>query len=301
MTAGVYLYLSRTFAGRAILAVSQDRLALRLMGADPIKIKQLAFGLSIATAALAGALLIVIGPVEPSMNRLVHRPGVRDRRAGRHGQHRRHAGRRFDPRRGGEPRRDLLRPLLGARGGLRHPAADPGVAAARPVRALEGAETRAGLVFWSALVLILLLGVLATKTVENEFFFFAGYAILQATIMAVAWNILGGFTGYVNFGSAGFFAIGAYTSVALVKALDPPIIVPLLVAAAARRPGRPRHRLPDAAAARRLLRDRDARHGDRVRDLRQQLGVCRRRHRRLHPDARDACCSSTATSSSCSR
>jgi len=88
-----------------------------------------------------------------------------------------------------------------------------------------------GLVFWSALVLILLLGVLATKTVENDFFFFAGYAILQATIMAVAWNILGGFTGYVNFGSAGFFAIGAYTSVALAKALDPPIIVPLLVAA----------------------------------------------------------------------
>jgi branched-chain amino acid transport system permease protein len=88
-----------------------------------------------------------------------------------------------------------------------------------------------GLVFWSALALILLLGVLATKTFENAFFFFAGYAVLQATIMAVAWNILGGFTGYVNFGSAGFFAIGAYTSVALVKALDPPMIVPLLVAA----------------------------------------------------------------------
>jgi branched-chain amino acid transport system permease protein len=70
MTAGVYYYLSKTFTGRAILAVSQDRLALRLMGADPVKIKQLAFGLSIATAALAGALLIIIGPVEPSMNRL---------------------------------------------------------------------------------------------------------------------------------------------------------------------------------------------------------------------------------------
>jgi branched-chain amino acid transport system permease protein len=70
MTTAVYLYLSRTFTGRAILAVSQDRLALRLMGADPIRIKQQAFGLSIATAALAGALLIVIGPVEPSMNRL---------------------------------------------------------------------------------------------------------------------------------------------------------------------------------------------------------------------------------------
>ena len=88
------------------------------------------------------------------------------------------------------------------------------------------------IVFWSALAVILLLGVLATRTFENEFFFFAGYAILQAMILAVAWNILGGFTGYVNFGSAGFFAIGAYTSVALVKALDPPIIVPLVIAAA---------------------------------------------------------------------
>ncbi len=70
MTLAVYLYLSRTFTGRAILAVSQDRLALRLMGADPIKIKQLAFGIASATASVAGALLIIIGPVEPSFHRL---------------------------------------------------------------------------------------------------------------------------------------------------------------------------------------------------------------------------------------
>src|ERR671918_3004543 len=88
-----------------------------------------------------------------------------------------------------------------------------------------------GIVFWTAVALIFLLGVLATKTYDNEFFFFAGYAILQATIMATAWNILGGFTGYVNFGSAGFFAIGAYTSVALHKALEPSMPVLLLVAA----------------------------------------------------------------------
>src|ERR671919_406455 len=88
-----------------------------------------------------------------------------------------------------------------------------------------------GIVFWTAVAGIFIIGVLTTKVVDNAFFFFAGYAILQATIMAVAWKILGGFTGYVNFGSAGFFAIGAYTSVALVKALDPPIIVPLLAAA----------------------------------------------------------------------
>lgn len=70
MTLGVYLYLSRTFTGRAILAVAQDRLALQLMGADPVKIKQLAMGIGVATAAVAGSLLIVIGPVEPSVGRL---------------------------------------------------------------------------------------------------------------------------------------------------------------------------------------------------------------------------------------
>ncbi len=70
LTAGVYLYLSRTFMGRAIQAVAQDRLALQLMGANPITVKQWAFGLGIATAAIAGALLIIIGPVEPSVGRL---------------------------------------------------------------------------------------------------------------------------------------------------------------------------------------------------------------------------------------
>jgi branched-chain amino acid transport system permease protein len=87
------------------------------------------------------------------------------------------------------------------------------------------------IVFWAAIVAIFLAGVASTKLLDTPFFFFAGYSILQATIMAVAWNILGGFTGYVNFGSAGFFAIGAYTSVALAQAIEPPMIVPLLVAA----------------------------------------------------------------------
>ena len=70
MTGAVYLYLSKTFTGRAILAVAQDRLALQLMGADPVKIKQIALGIAIATTSIAGALLIIIGPVEPSVGRL---------------------------------------------------------------------------------------------------------------------------------------------------------------------------------------------------------------------------------------
>jgi branched-chain amino acid transport system permease protein len=63
------LYLSRTFIGRAIMAVSQDQLALQLMSANPTRIKRIAFGMSIATTSLAGAFLIIIQPVEPSVGR----------------------------------------------------------------------------------------------------------------------------------------------------------------------------------------------------------------------------------------
>jgi branched-chain amino acid transport system permease protein len=65
----IQLFITRTFTGRAIMAVSQDQLALQLQAADPIRIKRIAFGLSIAVAAVAGALLIVIQPVEPSVGR----------------------------------------------------------------------------------------------------------------------------------------------------------------------------------------------------------------------------------------
>jgi branched-chain amino acid transport system permease protein len=63
------LVLTRTFVGRAIMAVAQDQLALKLMSVDPIRIKRIAFGISIATASLAGAFLIIIQPVEPSVGR----------------------------------------------------------------------------------------------------------------------------------------------------------------------------------------------------------------------------------------
>lgn len=66
---GLQLFLSRTFIGRAVQAVAQDQQALRLMAADPTRIKRIAFGLSIATAALAGAFLIIIQPIEPSIGR----------------------------------------------------------------------------------------------------------------------------------------------------------------------------------------------------------------------------------------
>lgn len=69
LTISLTLYFSRTFSGRAIRAVAQDEGALRLMGANPIAIKQWAFGIATATLALSGALLIIVGPVEPTLDR----------------------------------------------------------------------------------------------------------------------------------------------------------------------------------------------------------------------------------------
>jgi len=69
LIAVLQLVLTRTFIGRAIMAVAQDQFALKLMAVDPIRIKRIAFGISIATASLAGAFLIIIQPVEPSVGR----------------------------------------------------------------------------------------------------------------------------------------------------------------------------------------------------------------------------------------
>jgi branched-chain amino acid transport system permease protein len=69
MFAALQIFLSRSFIGRAVMAVSQDPLALRLMAVNPTRIKRIAFGISIATASMAGAFLIIIQPVIPSVGR----------------------------------------------------------------------------------------------------------------------------------------------------------------------------------------------------------------------------------------
>ena len=63
-------YLSKTFMGRAIRAVAQDEEGLRLMGANPVRIKQFAFGIATAVLGIAGALLIIVAPVEPTLDRV---------------------------------------------------------------------------------------------------------------------------------------------------------------------------------------------------------------------------------------
>jgi branched-chain amino acid transport system permease protein len=70
LTVSLATYLSKTFMGRAIRAVAQDEEGLRLMGANPTRIKQFAFGIATSVLGLAGALLIIVAPVEPTLDRV---------------------------------------------------------------------------------------------------------------------------------------------------------------------------------------------------------------------------------------
>jgi branched-chain amino acid transport system permease protein len=77
---------------------------------------------------------------------------------------------------------------------------------------------------------LLVTAFVVTRTVDNRYVYFAGYGILQYVVLATAWNILGGYTGYVNFGTGGFFALGVYTSVFLIRAANAPLPVQIAVA-----------------------------------------------------------------------
>lgn len=80
-------------------------------------------------------------------------------------------------------------------------------------------------------IVVLVAALLLAYLVSNEYFFFASYVVLQFVVLATAWNILGGYAGYVNFGSGAFFATGAYTAVALIKAFAAPLIIQIAAAA----------------------------------------------------------------------
>jgi branched-chain amino acid transport system permease protein len=70
LTVSLATYLSKTFMGRAIRAVAQDEEGLRLMGANPVRIKQFAFGIATSVLGIAGALLIIVAPVDPTLDRV---------------------------------------------------------------------------------------------------------------------------------------------------------------------------------------------------------------------------------------
>src|SRR3954468_6139828 len=102
---------------------------------------------------------------------------------------------------------------MGARRIVWLPAADAGVPAGRTA----GALTVRAFLFYLVSILVGGLFFAFARWLGNDYLFFAGYTVLQFIVLATAWNILGGYCGYVNFGSAAFFALGAYSSVAFHK------------------------------------------------------------------------------------
>ena len=84
---------------------------------------------------------------------------------------------------------------------------------------------------WSVLVGVAVIagGIALAGLRVNPYVYFAGYVILQYVVIATAWNILGGYAGYVNFGTPAFFALGAYTAVFLIRSVKAPL--PVLIVA----------------------------------------------------------------------
>src|SRR6201997_4784577 len=90
---------------------------------------------------------------------------------------------------------------------------------------------RSSIAFWLGAAIFLIAMLLMTQFIRNEYPFFAGYVILQFIVLAVAWSILGGYAGYVNFGTNAFFGVGVYTAVLLFKAFGAPLGVQIVMAA----------------------------------------------------------------------
>lgn len=79
-------------------------------------------------------------------------------------------------------------------------------------------------------VLVLLAAFIFTQIEFNRFYYFAGFAVLQYVMISTAWNILGGYGGYINFGTAGFLGVGSYTAIALIQWFEAGIIEQVIVA-----------------------------------------------------------------------
>jgi branched-chain amino acid transport system permease protein len=85
--------------------------------------------------------------------------------------------------------------------------------------------------FWGGSAVLFIISFLTAVSGINEYFFFAAYFVLTFVVLATAWNILGGYAGYVNFGTPAFFGIGAYAAVVLFKWLQAPLAVQIAGAA----------------------------------------------------------------------
>ena len=201
LVAALQLFLSRTFIGRAIMAVAQDQLALQLMAADPDPHQAHRVRHLDRDRGARRRALIIIQPVEPSVGR-------------------EYIGRVFAicvlGGMGSLPGTVIAAMLLGIvesfTATFYGPSWAPAVAfgfllltlAFRPVRpsGTIGLHRDDPLFFLLIAIAVAAVVFFAGALVSNDYVFFAGYVVLQFIVLATAWNILGGYSGYVNFGSA---------------------------------------------------------------------------------------------------
>ena len=225
----LHQFLTKSFSGRAIQAVSQDPVALRLMGVEPDAHQDAGLRPGHGNGRYRG-LAAHHHPAGRAQHRpRLHRPCLRGRGAGRHGQFLRHAAGQHHPRHHRKHRLGHVEPVVGAGHRLRLPAAD----ARLPVERPAGAQAVSNAWFWALCAALVAALWLAGRLVTNEYVFFMGYAVAQYVLLATAWNLLGGYAGYINFGTAAFFALGAYVSVAINKLVDVPLPVLILAGAVA--------------------------------------------------------------------
>lgn len=85
--------------------------------------------------------------------------------------------------------------------------------------------------YWISIAVLFMVAMALALAPTNDYFFYAGFVILQFVVLSTAWNILGGYAGYVNFGTGAFFAIGAYTAVVLFKWIGAPLAVQIAAGA----------------------------------------------------------------------
>jgi branched-chain amino acid transport system permease protein len=91
---------------------------------------------------------------------------------------------------------------------------------------------RQAITFWTIALSLPVFAYILPKLGLNEYYLYVGYVILQYVVLATAWNILGGYAGYVNFGTGAFFGLGAYTSLVLMLRFGAPLGVQIVGAAA---------------------------------------------------------------------
>ena len=87
-------------------------------------------------------------------------------------------------------------------------------------------------IFISGCIAVILAALALMAGVSSDYVFNASFVVLQFVVLASAWNILGGYAGYVNFGTSAFFALGGYSALFMIKAFDAPLLVQILVASA---------------------------------------------------------------------